>query len=210
MNEAVNITAGNARIDRVQDLVTLRAGYSFRSAIPEVVEGNVLAVQLRDIQQEKLNWDSVVRTELSRAPADEEWLHPGDVLFAFRGTRYFAIALEEVPAPAVASTQFMLMRVRNPEELLPRFLAWQLNQTPAQRYFDAAASGTAQKSLRRSVLEMAEVAVPAINFQHAIADLVAWSRHERELMEELILNRQQHLNDIAVTLMHSARKASSP
>lgn len=209
MSETVNITVGNARIGQVRDLVSLRAGYSFRSAISEVADGNVLAVQQRDVQKERLIWDGVVRTELSRVPADEEWLRPGDILFTFRGARYFAIALEEVPAPAIASTHFMLMRVNNPGELLPQFLAWQLNQSPAQRYFDAAAEGTAQRSLRRSMLEMAEVAVPSINFQRAIADFVAWSRRERELMEELILSRQQQLNDTAVTLMQLAREASS-
>jgi hypothetical protein len=209
MTEAVNITAGNARLCRLQDLVSLRAGYSFRSAILEVAEGNALAVQLRDIQQEKLNWHGAVRTHLARSPSEDEWLRPGDILFAFRGTRYFAVLIEEVPAPAVASTQFMLLRVRDPGELLPEFLAWQLNQSPVQTYFDAAADGTAQKSLRRAVLELAEVAVPSIPFQRAVATLAAWSRREREILDESIRNRQRHLDGIAVTLMQSARDDGS-
>ena len=207
MSDSVNITARNARLCSLGDVASLRAGYSFRSAIPESAEGDVLAVQLRDIRRERLNWSTVVRTSLAREPGKNEWLSAGDVLFVFRGTRYFAVVLEQVPMRTVASTQFMLVRVKDSSALLPGFLAWQLNQAPAQKYFNQAAEGTAQRSLRRAKIEAVTLAVPSVQRQRAIVELVDLARRERDAMDELMRIREQQLSQVAASLRASAGAA---
>ena len=201
MSQSVNSTESNAARRQLGAVVTLRAGYGFRRAIEAFPGGDVLAVQLRDVQRDKLNWSGAVRTRLDRAPGDDEWLRPGDILFSFRGTRFFAIALAGVPARAVASTQFMLLRVRERDALLPEFLAWQLNQPIAQRYFELAAEGTAQRSLRRGAIEAATITVPSIEQQRSVMQLVALVRREREAFEELIETREQQLMQVAAWLL---------
>jgi len=211
MSADVNITESNARSSRLGDVATLRAGYAFRSAIPESATGGVVVVQLKDIQiGERLDWSRPIRTILSRAPLGEEWLRPGDILFAFRGTRYFAVLLEEVPAPAIAATQFMLLRVRDTQALLPAFLAWQLNQPPAQLHFHQAATGTAQRSLRRGAVEALTVAVPPMEFQHSVVELAVLVRREREAMQEFIRTREQQLSEIAASLLAISPPGEAP
>lgn len=208
MESDVNNTARNARLTPLGALASLRAGYAFRTAIPESADGDVLAVQLRDFKgTETLDWSSVIRTALCRAPADEEWLRSGDVLFTFRGTRFFAAVLERVPAPAVAGTQFMLLRVRDPLVLHPAFLAWQLNQSFAQTYFNQAAGGTAQRSLRRAVVEGLQMVVPSLQVQHAVVALVDLVRRERVALQEVIRIREEQLGEVAVSLLMSAGAA---
>jgi hypothetical protein len=178
----------------------VRAGYSFRSAIEEATDATI-AVQLRDItKRDVLNWSSTIKTRLSRPPSAEELLRTGDILFVFRGTRYFAVLIDGPPGPAVAATQFMLLRVRSPKTLLPAFLVWQLNQPPAQTYFNQAAEGTAQRSLRRAVIEALEIFVPPVDFQQSVVDLANLARREREATERLIWIREQQLNQIADSL----------
>ena len=203
MGQTVNITESTARTDRLEVVAALRAGYGFRSAIEEFSDGDVVAVQLRDIQRDKVNWTSAVRTRLARAPAEDEWLRPGDVLFPFRGIRFSAIALGDVPAPAVASSQFMLLRLLEPAALLPEFLAWQLNQPVLQRYFELAAEGTAQRSLRRSAIEAATVVIPSIERQRSTMQLVTLVRREREALEEIIKTREQQLLQVATLLLRA-------
>jgi hypothetical protein len=181
-------------------MVTLRAGYAFRSAIPEAPDGEVLAVQLRDIERDRVDWSRVVRTHLARAPGEAEWLQRGDILFVFRGTRYFALALDRVPAPAVAAAQFRLLRVLEPGVLLPEFLAWQLNQRFAQEYFQKAAQGTAQLTLQRGAIEAVKVAVPSLHRQRLVMDLVDGIRQERESLEEHIRIREEQLITVAMEL----------
>ena len=203
MYTSVNITTRNVGRHRLGALVTLRAGYSFRAAIPESPDGNVLAVQLRDIKRDTVDWSSSVRTRLARTPGEAEWLRRGDILFVFRGTRYLAVVLDQVPGPSVSSTQFMLLRVREPETLLPEFLAWQLNQPFAQAYFQKAAEGTAQQSLRRGVIEGLEVVVPSLPQQHTVMELVSQVRVERELLEERLRAREQEVFGVAMELLWS-------
>lgn len=190
--------------------MSLRAGYSFRSAIPVVEDGDVLAVQLKDFQGGvRPDWAKVIRTSLPRAPSGGEWLQDGDILFAFRGTRFFAAMLEDVPAAAVASAQFMLIRVTESTLVLPAFLAWQLNQLPAQNYFDKKAEGTAQRSLRRAVIEEARVAVPSLAFQRSVVELARLAERERAALEELIDIREQQLNRVADELFAGAEAGLS-
>lgn len=129
-------------------------------------------------------------------------------LFAFRGTRFFATALEKVPAAAVASTQFMLIRVKEPNVVLPAFLAWQLNQSPAREYFHRSSEGTAQRSVRRAVIEGATLAVPTLAFQRSVVELARLAERERASLEELINIREQQLNRVAVDLLAVAAKES--
>jgi hypothetical protein len=210
MSSPVNITESNAALSCLGVLATLRAGYGFRSAIQGSLEGDVLAVQLRDIQRDRLNWSGAVRTTLARDPGEAEWLRSGDILFAFRGTRFFAVVLEDVPARSVASTQFMLMRVRDRGKVLPAFLAWQLNQSLAQRYFQLAAAGTAQRSLRRDAIEAVTVVVPSLERQRSVMELVSLARREREAMEELIRIREQQLAHVAASLLGADQPGVEP
>ena len=84
--------------------------------------------------------------------------------------------------------------------MLPRFLAWQINQPPIQRKLRAAAEGTSQLSIRRAELEALPICVPSINEQQSIVDLVDLATRERRLFEELIRNRDLQLEAIAASL----------
>jgi hypothetical protein len=201
-----SITGSNAELRSLGAVATVRAGYGFRSAIQESPHGKVIAAQLRDVQYGKLDWTDAIRTTLPRDPKEEELLRSGDILFSFRGTRYLAVAIEAVPGSAVASTQFMLVRVSDPGALLPEFLAWQLNQPPAQRYFKSKATGTAQLSLRRGDIESVLVAIPSMDFQKKVVELVELVRLERQHLERLLHNREHQLNEIAASLFDNSER----
>jgi hypothetical protein len=207
MDRLVNsITGSNAELRPLGAVATVRAGYGFRSAIQASPQGTVIAAQLRDVHRGKLNWKDAIRTSLPRDPKKEELLRSGDILFSFRGTRYLAVAIEAVPGSAVASTQFMLVRVSDPGALLPDFLAWQLNQPPAQRYFKSKATGTAQLSLRRGDIESVLVAIPSMDLQKKVVELVELVRLERQHLERLLHNREQQLNEIAASLFDNSER----
>jgi hypothetical protein len=210
MSDPVNFTPGNA-IRQLGALVAVRAGYSFRGQISESPRGNVIAVQLRDFQGTQVpDWSGAARTSLERTPSDREWLRSGDILFVFRGSKFRALFLDQVPGPAVASTQFMLLRVRDHQQLLPAFLAWQLNQPPVQAQLDQSAAGTAQRSLRRGALEAVRIAVPSHELQRSTVELVRLASRERQALEELIRIREQQLNQIAYSLHPSQLAVQRP
>lgn len=91
--------------------------------------------------------------------------------------------------------------MRDAAALLPEFLAWQINQLPAQRYLSKNAEGTDQPSIRRAVLEALPIAVPAMAQQHQLINLDKAARQERNLLEGLIHNREQQLQAMVLKLL---------
>lgn len=183
----------------LKQVAAIRAGYPFRGSIPNIPEGDAYAVQIRDIRADaSVAWDALVRTALEgrRTP---DWLEQGDVLFVSRGGRLVAVCLDQVPVPAVCSQYFYLIRVRRPD-LLPEFLAWQMNRGHAQRYLAKGAEGTDQPSIRRAILEDLPVAVPPLPVQRALAALQRDAHAERAALEALIENRNQQIEALALGL----------
>lgn len=185
------------------EISDIRGGYPFRGSVPEVAGGLAHAVQMKDVNPDgTVTWDTVVRTDVSgRRGAD--WLKAGDVLFVTRGTRFFAVALSEVPLPAVCSPNFYLLRTKAASGVLPEFLAWQINQQSAQRYLRKSAEGSAQLSIRRQILADMPFTVPTLIKQHQAIELAKFVLRERTLHEALLQNRDKQLRMIANRLLET-------
>ncbi|XYJ09378.1 restriction endonuclease subunit S [Telluria sp. B2] len=184
----------------LKSIADVQAGHPFRSGVPFVENGNAYALQMRDLNPGgDVAWDGLVRTEVdTRKPI--QWLEPGDVIFVARGTRNYAVCLREVPKPTVCSPYFFLVRIKSPA-LLPEFLAWQINRTPAQRYLAGSAEGTDQLSIRRPVLEALPLAIPPLSQQQLIVALAEAAVHEERRLQALIHNRHKQLDALAFALI---------
>lgn len=177
-----------------------RAGYPFRGTVPAHADGDVLAVQMKDIADDgSIDWAGAVRTRLSgRSAAD--WLLDGDVVFIARGNRLLAACVEQPPRRSVCGPHLYHLRVREPRSVMPQFLAWQINQQPAQRVLRQMAEGSNQLSIRRPMLESVHVAVPSLDNQRRIVALARLARQERAAFERLMRNREHQLQNLAASL----------
>jgi len=192
-----------AILKTLRDLADIQAGYPFRGSVPAVADGNARALQMRDITPDGVaDWHAMTQTDIGSARS-EQLLQAGDIVFVARGVRNYAVCLGEVPFAAVCSQYFFLIRL-NSSKLLPEFLAWQINRTPAQRYLASNAEGSDQLSIRRGVLEGMPIAVPPLAQQHAIIALAHNAIAEKHRLEALINNRQQQQDAIARQL-HSSQ-----
>lgn len=188
-------------LNELKEFAAVHAGHPFRGSVPEIPGGPVLAVQMRDISAIRgVAWDRVARTDPD-GRKEPDWLQANDILFVARGARNFAICLDQVPERAVCSQYFFVIRLRETGLLLPEFLAWQINQLPAQRYLSKNAEGTDQLSIRRGVLEALPVAVPPVAQQRQMIDLDKMAKQERVLLESLIHNREQQIQALVLELL---------
>jgi hypothetical protein len=193
----------DAKIFPVRGLVALQGGYPFRGAIEESAAGDVLAVQMKDVDADGgVNWSGVTRTGLA-GRKQPNWLKAGDVLFVAKGARFYAVCVDEPPGAAVCSPHFFHLRVLRRAQLLPAFLAWQINQPPFQRQLQQAAEGSSQLSIRRPVLESLQLCVPSLADQQRIVTLAELARQERHALQQLIHNRERQLQALAEGLAHS-------
>ncbi|MGE4338705.1 MAG: restriction endonuclease subunit S [Pigmentiphaga sp.] len=187
---------------KLSELVKVLPGYPFRGKIDHDPVGDARAVQMKDVSDTgRVEWEELVRTEL-KGRRKPDWLQPGDVLFLVRGNKNFAVHLDEVPFPAVISPHFLLLKVKRNAKLLPAFLAWQINQAPAQRYLDASAEGTVQRSIRKGVLEDLPLVVPDLETQHVVVSYAQAARSEAEAYMELIANRERELRVVASKILN--------
>lgn len=192
-------------------LVGVCSGYPFRGSVEEAPAGDVLAVQMKDVDVESgVRWGGVARTSLA-GRKEPDWLQAGDVLFVSKGARFYAVCLGDPPGRAVCSPHFYLLRVGAGQPLLPAFLAWQINQPPFQRQLVQAAEGSSQLSIRRPVLESLTLNVPPLADQHRIVELADLARRERHALHCLIQNRETQLQALAEGLAQAAQaRAKQP
>ena len=111
--------------DVLKNLAEIRAGHPFRGSVPAVDGGDATVVQMRDVAADgTVAWTALTRTSISGArPPD--WLCDGDVLFAARGARNYAVCLSDVPLRTVCAPHFFVLRLRaGGARVLPAYLAW--------------------------------------------------------------------------------------
>lgn len=190
------------------DVAAISAGYPLRGSVDELSTGEVAIVQMRNVDADSgINWSEVQRIALpsKRPPA---FLAVGDIIFTTRGTRNFALALDIAEGQAVCSPHFFVIRVLDANRIAPAFLAWQINQRPAQEYFQREATGSHILNIRREVIERLPIAIPPLVRQRAIIALADVARAERAALAKLIENRNHQIEAIALGLHRSAKNPS--
>lgn len=198
----------DAVFNEIRNVVHIRSGFPFRGSIEESAQGDVLAVQMKDVEVEGgVRWENVTRTFLAGRKSPD-WLKLGDVLFVSKGARFYAVCIDEPPEPAVCSPHFFHLQVVPDAPLLPAFLAWQINQPPFQRLLQQAAEGSSQLSIRRPVLEALSLSLPSLADQHRIVTLAEFASQERRVLHQLIHNREQQLRVLAEDLADSAQASN--
>jgi len=188
---------------KLSDVATIQAGYPFRGSIPNVPDGDAYVVQTRDISTDsKISWHSVMKTRNPNG-RDGYLLKNGDILLLARGYKFIAEALTDVPVTTICSPHFFIIRPIKPRDLLPEFLAWQINQVPSQHYLNMAAEGSSQLSIRRSIVEALILAIPPIEQQNRLLKLDELFRQEREVLTQLQANRNKQLHVLLQDLLNT-------
>lgn len=184
------------------EVVAVSAGHPLRSGVDEFDAGDVGVIQMRNVDPEAgIDWPSVSRIRLPPARRIQ-FLSPQDVIFSTRGVRTYAVALDAPPFPTVCSPHFFVLRPHG-SDLDPRFLAWQINQAPAQEYLQREATGSHILNIRREVIERLEIVVPSRARQDVIVAFAEAVAREKRLLAHLIENRQQQMNALASRLRPS-------
>lgn len=120
-------------------------------------------------------------------------LQPGDILVAAKGNNNFAVEWGGAVAPAVASSMFIIIRIKDFKKITAGFITWYLNLPISQTYFQNNAKGSAMVSLTKDVIQNMEIPMPTIKQQVAIAKLYALQKTEKQLNKQLNDLKETHL-----------------
>ena len=186
---------------KLADIASVRLCYPFRGKVPEHINGNGKVIQLRNINKEgDIDWSNLMPTDVL-TKHQQTFLQTGDIIFAARGGNNVACLIDRTESNIVSSQHFYMISVNNVDEILPEFLAWQINQAIAQKYFTQSAVGFLHVSIRRAVLDTLPITIPSMNKQKTIVALAQKAKREKQLLNQLIENRDTEMQFIAKQIL---------
>jgi restriction endonuclease S subunit len=184
----------------ISNIASISAGHPFRGSIPETTGGNARVIQIRDLDEHGLiNWHSLITTNIT-SRKQPDWLKKGDILFSARGQRNIAALVDKDTPNTLCAPHYFIIRVAS-ELIEPAFLAWQLNQLPAQKYFLKLSQGTAVASIPRSFIAATPLAIPSLEKQQIIMTMATTHLKEKQTLQAMIANRDMQMHGIANELL---------
>lgn len=165
---------------KLKNIATIRTGVYGQT----VLEGNVAYLQARHFDESGV-LSSTLHLDLQMDDLDSKHiLRPGDVLIATKGSKTFAAVYENGNPPAVASTSFFVIRLSG-SQLLPKFLAWFINDPGTQSLLKAQALGTSMVSIPKTVIQDLEVPIPSLAIQSVVLEINRLKSIERKLQAQI-------------------------
>lgn len=163
------------------DISEIQVGYQSREGIRAHPSGSHFLLQARDFTNlHQIDWSNLTRFTPAGSTTKSE-IQPGDVLFLAKGQDNFACPVTHVTDHVLAANSFYILRP-NKATILPEYLAWWLNQTPAQEYIRLNRSGSSLPFLSVSALSHLEVPIPSIEMQRKIGELELLRKKEADLL----------------------------
>ncbi len=151
------------------------------------ISGDVIYLQAKYFdEQGKVN--TLLHPDLKlQGKIEKHLLHEGDLLFAAKGTKNFAVKYDGTIGLAVASSTFLVIRINSQYQMhvLPEFLQWFINLPVSLQTLKSGAIGTDLPSISKVVLENLEIYIPSIEKQSIIMKISELHNQEVALKRQL-------------------------
>ncbi len=165
----------------LSDISEIQVGFQSREGIRAHPDGSHFLLQARDFDNlHQVDWANLTRFTPSGSTTKSE-IQQGDVLFLARGQDNFACPVTHKVNNVLVSNSFYIIRPDR-ASILTDYLAWWLNQTPAQEYIKMNRSGSSLPFLSVSMLSRLEVPIPDIDMQRKISALEMLRKKEMDLL----------------------------
>jgi restriction endonuclease S subunit len=177
---------------RLSEIATISTGQTFRSRVENDKDGAVWVVQMKDLNTSYTSIDGQPHLVTEDSVSTKQLLNKGDILFLAKGNHNKALVYHS-DHPAVAVSLFFVIRIES-SEVLPDYLAWYINSQQGQNYLLSTRSGSIINSVKKSVMEQMEIEIPSLEKQQLIAQLYRLSCREKDLMQQLIEQKETLIN----------------
>ncbi len=119
------------------------------------------------------------------------FLNKGDLLFAAKGSNNFCAVFQVLDCPAVASSSFLTLRIKDKSTVLPEYVCWYINLDATLKYLRSEAKGTGIPSISKATLEELEMPVPFIERQKTIVEVARLQAEAQRLQSRIMVKHQQ-------------------
>ncbi|MEY3500002.1 MAG: hypothetical protein RL308_1671 [Bacteroidota bacterium] len=173
-------------------LSTINSGF-YSSTIKE---GDVYYLQARDFNEERKIVQNLKPTLSYTKNIEKHFLNEGDVLIVAKGASFLSVVFDASYSPAVASTVFLVIRIRDKRKLLPQFLSWYINLPKTQLELLMKGEGTKMPTISKKIIQELEIPLPTIKVQENIIKIEELKREEKFLNRKINELKDIQLNQL--------------
>lgn len=189
----------------LETVASIQVGYQAKTMIKERARGTHRLIQSKDFDSfHRLRSENLTTFFPERKPETYS-VRKGDVLFQARGVVHFAYCIEDDLKDTLAAGSFYILRTKN-ENLLPQYLAWWLNQSKAQAYFQSQARGAGMSFISKSTLSRLQVQIPPLSVQKKVVKMVTLAKHEQFLLDRLSSLRSRLVKAVCIKAIQEQEK----
>lgn len=178
---------------KLGEIADVRMGYPFRSRLEHDPQGNVIVIQMKDIDDANLlHTEGAIKVLLPKGK-EHHLLREGDLLFRSRGRSNGAALVADGIEPAVLSAPMLLIR---PRTVLPAYLCWFINFPSTQARLAAFAEGTSVQMISKGAIKDLDVPLPSLARQRRIVEIASLAWREQAIMADIAARRQRLITSI--------------
>lgn len=185
---------------KLREIAEIKSGYLFRFRLRSDKGGDIKVIQLKDVNGEgALNIEGIYSVNF--APSKRtEFLQKGDILFKAKSNKHVAAVFDSDMENVIATVHYFILRIKS-IAMLPEFLAWYLNEKPAQKYFDFNAAGTRIPIINKRALEELEVPSTSLEKQRKVVAVYKLMTREKILMDNIKNKREKLTSSVLLDVI---------
>lgn len=119
-------------------------------------------------------------------------LQDSDILLVTKGSRFLSALYRSSFWPCIASTSFLVLRIKQNIDILPQYLSILMNEALQSRYFKNRTRGSVLFSLQRKDVSEYRISIPSLQKQQTIIHIYHQHKQQKNIYVELI-NKKHHL-----------------
>lgn len=166
-------------------------------------DGEVFYIQARDFDENRQIVNNLKPVLSYEENLEKHFLQPGDVLIVAKGASFLSAVFDGSYSPAVASTVFLVIRIRNKSSVDPQFVSWYLNQSSIQSYLLSLSRGTSIPSINKKMLLEIDIPVPTIEKQKLIIELMQLQQKDKILKRRIEELKEIQMNQIITNAINN-------
>lgn len=185
----------------LKDFASVEQGFQFREMVRDDPSGEIKLIQIKNVLPDvPIRYETLIKIYLKKLK-ESQLVKNGDVLFISRAERKIAVALTKPPNNVTVGAQFFIIRVLD-ERLEPEYLAWYINQTPAQEYIEKHSKGSNVQIINKHDTLHLPVIVPPKEKQQLIVQVHKLREREARLVHEIEECRRQRAEAILLASIY--------
>ena len=181
---------------RLGKIANIQVGYQSRGRIEEDLDGHYAIIRSQD-------FDGAGNLILSEAMRFSPKIDPqkylvnaGDILVQARGQNHFACLLENETNNTVASNSFYIVRIKEHNKVIPAYLAWWLNRTTVQAYFQQVQGVSTIPFISKADFQNTRIRIPPMETQKNINQLMQLWQREQKLNQQLMKIKEMMVQEV--------------